>query len=150
MTRHLQAGSFVAGGLLIGVWPAIAFLQPFVLRYIDLGAWSFWGLVGLVIAAGFYAARTTHELVRIGIWIALGIALAFLGVAALFNQQGEAIAAVFTFLGGGLIATALPLGPTNAAPEPEPDPYEAPAPQPVQQAWDEPERPMVRARSRSK
>lgn len=105
--KPLQAGSFILGGLSISVWLYLILFRVPILP-LDGGAWTFWGIVGLAIAGGIYGARITGDKVRIAIWIAIGIAAGFLAMAALFQQAKEAFAALFTFVGGGLIATALP------------------------------------------
>jgi uncharacterized membrane protein len=62
------------------------------------------------VAAGFYAAHVANTQARIVIWVIMGIAIGFLTMAAVFNQVGEAFAALFTIVGAGLIVTALPGG----------------------------------------
>ncbi len=108
----LRASSFIVGGIFISVWLyVLLFVRPS--EGIHVGTWAFWGLVGFAIAGGTYAAKVANERVRIVVWVALGIAIGLLGLAAIDRQVGEAFAALFTFVGGGLIAVALP-APTGA------------------------------------
>lgn len=106
----MRAGPMVAGGLFIGLWlyPVFFRLREFV--YIDTGAWLFWGFVGLAVAGGLYASRVANVGARIAIWVTLGVALGFLAMFLVFKQTGEAVAAIFTAAGAGLIVTGLPGG----------------------------------------
>ena len=110
--QPLRAGSFVLGGVFLAVWIyVLLFRLPALV--VNVGAWTFWGIVGLAIAGGLYGARVASDRARVPIWIGVGIAIGLLAMAALFQQVAEAFAALFTIVGGGLIATASP-GPARA------------------------------------
>jgi hypothetical protein len=104
----LRAGAFVVGGLFLGVWLYLGLFRSNQLPDIDVGLWWFWGAVGLAIAGGLYAGRVANAPIRITIWVALGIAVGMLIAAALFQRVGEALAAIFTAVGGAIIVSGLP------------------------------------------
>src|SRR5581483_911954 len=109
----LRAGAFVMGGVLLGLWGFLAFVKVEALPSLDPAAWSFWGIVGMAIGGGVFAARATSPAIRIVVWVALGIAVGVLAAAALFSRVPESMAALVTASGAGLIASAVP-GPDEA------------------------------------
>jgi hypothetical protein len=104
-TTPNQTGSLVFGGLFIGVWAYVALF----ITEVDSGPWSFWGLVGLLIAGGIYGARVSHDALRIALLVGLGVAVGCIVAASLWQEIAEALAALLTFLGGALIVSALPV-----------------------------------------
>lgn len=108
--QNVRASPMIVGGLFIGLWLYLDFFRVPVFGHIDLVLWNFWGMMGLAVAGGLYASRIANSTARILIWILLGIALGFLTMVLIFNQVGEAFAALFTVAGAGLIVTGLPGG----------------------------------------
>lgn len=103
-----RSGSYVLGGIFVGLWAyLLLFRVPDI--PVNVAAWTFWGVVGFAIAGGLLAARMANDGARIAIWIAVGVAVGLLGMAALFQRVGEAFASLFTFCGGGLIAAVIPV-----------------------------------------
>ncbi|MEA3190107.1 MAG: hypothetical protein QOD77_689 [Thermoplasmata archaeon] len=103
-----RAGAFVAGGALIGVWLFfVLFKVPGI--HLDAGPWLFWGAIGLVMAGAGLGARFATPVVRMGLFVALGIAAGLLASAAVFLQVSESFAALLTACGGAIIASAIPL-----------------------------------------
>lgn len=111
MEQHnLRASPMVVGGLFLGLWLYLVFFHVREFPPINVALWLFWGALGLAVAGGLYASRIANSTARIVIWILLGIALGFLTMVLIFNQVGEAFAALFTVAGAGLIVTGLPGG----------------------------------------
>ncbi|MFO1534450.1 MAG: hypothetical protein ABR586_02160 [Thermoplasmatota archaeon] len=108
--QNVRASPMIVGGLFIGLWLYLVFFTVREFPRINVALWLFWGLIGFAVAGGLYASRIANATVRIAIWIALGIALRFLAMVLIFNQVGEAFAALFTVVGAGLIITGLPGG----------------------------------------
>ena len=106
----LRPSPMILGGLFLGFWLYLDFFQIPVFGHINLALWNFWGVMGIAVAGGFYASRVANHQARIVIWVIMGIAIGFLVMAAVFNQVGEAFAALFTLVGAGLIVTSLPGG----------------------------------------
>ncbi len=105
--RALNAGGFVVGGILIGLW--VYFLIPGVSPLNDdvtTGAWAAWGLVGLALSLGMFFARRGGIMGQVAGWTALGVGVGLLIAATFIGQRMDALAALFTLLGGGLIANA--------------------------------------------
>ncbi|MEA3143277.1 MAG: hypothetical protein QOG31_601 [Thermoplasmata archaeon] len=107
---NLRASPMIVGGLFLGFWLYLDFFRIPAFGSINLVLWNFWGAMGLAVAGGLYASRIANSTARIIIWILLGIALGFLAMVLIFNQVGEAFAALFTVAGAGLIVTGLPGG----------------------------------------
>jgi len=114
---NLRASPMVVGGLFIGFWLYVLFFRVKEFPPIDLALWTFWGFMGLAVAGALYASRVANSMARIIIWIVLGILLGFLIMVLIFNQIGEAFAALFTLVGAGLIVTGLPGGWSFRQPE---------------------------------
>ncbi len=95
-----QAGSYVFGAIFIGVWLYMALFEE--------QGWAIWGFIGLAFAGAIYGARVSNPGVRIGLYVALGIGLGMLIAAAVFQEIADILATVVTFVGGGLIVSALP------------------------------------------
>lgn len=108
--QSVRASPMIVGGLFLGFWLYLDFFTIPVFGNIDLVLWNFWGIMGLAVAGAIYASRIANTSARIVIWVLLGIALGFLTMVLVFNQVGEAIAALFTVAGAGLIVTGLPGG----------------------------------------
>ena len=104
-TTANQTGSLVFGGLFIGIW---LYVSLFVSE-VDPGPWTFWGLIGLIIAAGIYGARVAQDTLRVILLVGLGIAVGCIIAASLWQEIAEALAALLTFLGGALVVSALPV-----------------------------------------
>lgn len=116
MQTQLRAGSFVLGGLFIGLWLyALIFGVP-EWRTFEVSYWALWGVVGLVITGGVFGGRVANDHARIAIWTATGIAVGLLAGAAIFQRIAEAFAALLTFLGGALVISAIPMGDQNWQP----------------------------------
>jgi hypothetical protein len=107
---NLRASPMVFGGLFLGLWLYLVFFTVRAFPPINVGLWLFWGVLGIAVAGSLYAARIATATARILIWVVLGIALGFLTMVLIFNQVGEAFAALFTLAGAGLIVTGLPGG----------------------------------------
>ncbi len=100
--------AYIFGGFFVGVWIyGLLFGFP---EWFDFSPaqWFFWGLIGIVIAGGLYAARVTAEGVRVAIVIFVGVALGVLILAAALEQEAHITASFATATGAGLIASALP------------------------------------------
>lgn len=100
--------AYIFGGFFVGIWIyGLLFAFP---EWQDFSPvkWFFWGLVGIVIAGGLYAARVTSEGVRVAIVIFVGVALGVLILAAALEQEAHITASFATATGAGLIASALP------------------------------------------
>lgn len=107
---NLRAAPMIVGGLFIGFWLYMLFFHIREFPTINLALWLFWGCMGIAVAGALYASRIAHDMARIIIWIVLGILLGFLVMVLIFNQIGEAVAALFTLVGAGLIVIGLPGG----------------------------------------
>jgi hypothetical protein len=107
---NLRAAPMIVGGLFIGFWLYMLFFRISEFPAINLPLWLFWGFMGLAVSGALYASRVANDTARILIWIVLGILLGFLVMVLIFNQIGEAVAALFTLVGSGLIVTGLPGG----------------------------------------
>lgn len=100
--------AYIFGGIFLGVWVyGLIFGFP---DWHDFNYWSwfFWGLLGLVIAGGLYAARVTSEVVRIVIIVFVGLCIGILILAASLEQEAHIIGTFVVATGAGLIASALP------------------------------------------
>jgi hypothetical protein len=117
MATGSQYGSFVFGGLFIGVWLYIAMFRTSVSLDINVGQWVLLGLVGLALAAALYGTRISNGGLRVGLFVLVGVSIGMLGTAFLLGQLKEGMATLITLVGGGLIVTALPaaLHPQKAA-----------------------------------
>jgi hypothetical protein len=105
----LRASGFVVGGLFIGAWLFLAIFETRVFTNLPNAQWWFWGVMGLLVAAGLFASRLPSVALRIAVWIGLGITIGMLALAALFLQQmSEAFAALLTVSGGAIIVASLP------------------------------------------
>src|SRR5690242_3126621 len=113
MANSQQAGSIIFGGFFVGIWLYLCMFRTDLTRDLDVGAWVLMGIVGLALAAGMYGTRLTEGTTRIILFVALGVAIAFLTAAVLLQQLGEGVAAVLTFVGAALIVTALPVPQRN-------------------------------------
>ena len=113
MATGQQSGSIVFGGFFIGVWLYLCLFRTPLSDDIDLGAWWLLGFVGLALAGAIYGTRVATGNVRIGLYVAIGIAIAFLTTAFLLEQLNEGVAALITFVGAALIVTALPVPPRS-------------------------------------
>jgi hypothetical protein len=122
----LRTGAFVTGGLCFGFWLYLGIFKTDL--NLDIAQWWFWGLMGLAIGGGLFVGRVASVAVRIGVWVAVGVASAMLLGAAIFNQVAEAMATLLTALGGAIIVSALPgMQPGDSPPQWEHAPEE-PAP----------------------
>lgn len=100
--------AYIFGGFFVGVW-VYGLLFGFPEWYaFNPTQWFFWGMIGIVIAGGLYAARVTSEGIRVGIIIGVGISLGIMILAASLEQEAHIIATFVTATGAGLIASALP------------------------------------------
>lgn len=109
MATGTQYGSVIFGGLFLGIWLYIAlFGLPDDWGNLAPGAWVLWGVVGLALATAIYGTRVTEGAVRITIYAVLGVAIGMVLMAVLAQNLEEGIAAIITFVGGGLIVSALP------------------------------------------
>ena len=92
---------FIVGAGFIGFW-------LYMTLNVNDDGWVLWGMLGIAIAAAFYAARLTSETVRIGIWIMTGLFLGFVVGAAILEEDPMITATFITGAGAGLIAAGLP------------------------------------------
>lgn len=109
MATGQQSGSIIFGGFFIGVWLYLCLFRTPLSDDIDLGRWVLFGFVGLALAGAIYGTRVAQGTVRLVLFIAIGIAIAFLTTAFILEQLDEGIAALITFVGAALIVTALPV-----------------------------------------
>lgn len=93
------------GALVLGVWLWVL-IDESILEGGD-APWG-WSFVGLLMAAGVYGVRATRGGVRIALWIALGLAVGILTGAAFTEGDFALFAGLIAFIGGGLIAAAVP------------------------------------------
>lgn len=109
MATGQQSGSIIFGGFFIGVWLYLCLFRTPLSNDIDLGAWWLLGFVGLALAGAIYGTRVATGNLRIVLFVAIGIAIAFLTTAFILEQLNEGIAALITFVGAALIVSALPV-----------------------------------------
>lgn len=109
MGNGQQAGSIVFGGFFLGLWLYLLLFRTDLTRGLDLGQWALFGVVGLALAGGIYGTRVASGTARIVLYVALGVAIAFLTAAFVLQQLGEGVAALITFVGAALIVSALPV-----------------------------------------
>ena len=109
MASGQQSGSIIFGGFFIGVWLYLCLFTTPLSGDIDLGAWWLLGFVGLALAGAIYGTRVASGNLRIALFVAIGIAIAFLTTAFILEQLNEGVAALITFVGAALIVTALPV-----------------------------------------
>jgi hypothetical protein len=109
MATGQQSGSIIFGGFFIGVWLYLCLFRTPLSDDIDLGAWWLLGFVGLALAGAIYGTRIASGNLRIALFVAIGIAIAFLTTAFILEQLNEGVAALITFVGAALIVTALPV-----------------------------------------
>jgi len=115
MATGQQSGSIIFGGFFIGVWLYLALIPGPLTNDIQLGAWWLLGIVGLALAGAVYGTRVATGNLRLALFVAIGIAIAFLATAFLLQQLNEGVAALITFVGAALIVSALPV-PDRAEP----------------------------------
>ncbi|MEA3136610.1 MAG: hypothetical protein QOC71_891 [Thermoplasmata archaeon] len=109
MATGQQSGSVIFGGFFIGVWLYLCLFRTPLSNDIDLGAWVLLGFVGLALAGAIYGTRVTTGTLKLVLYVAIGIAIAFLTTAFILEQLNEGVAALITFVGAALIVTALPV-----------------------------------------
>jgi hypothetical protein len=109
MATGQQSGSIIFGGFFVGVWLYLSLFRTPLSDDIDLGAWVLLGFVGLALAGAIYGTRVATGTLRIVLFVAIGIAIAFLTTAFILEQLNEGIAALITFVGAALIVSALPI-----------------------------------------
>lgn len=113
MANGSQVSSVVFGGLFIGVWLYIALFDlPASMdtnNSFSYGAWLIWGFVGLLLAGALYGTRVASGGVRVALYAVIGITLGMLITAFFFQDLEEGIATLVTLVGGGLIASVLPI-----------------------------------------
>lgn len=122
---------FLIGAGFLGFWLGMGIFN------VAEDGWFVWGLLGIAVAAAFYAGRLGNDNVRYAIWIAIGLALGILTVAAFVEGEEMFIATFVTGAGAGLIAAGLPPH-AQAAPRQQ-DPRMAPPVRP--DAHDQPPAP---------
>ena len=115
MATGQQSGSVIFGGFFIGVWLYLCLFRTPLSNDIDLGAWWLLGFVGLALAGAIYGTRVASGSLRIVLFVAIGIAIAFLTTAFILEQLNEGVAALITFVGAALIVTALPVPERDAS-----------------------------------
>lgn len=110
MATSQEAGTFLFGGILLGVWIFLGIINPDGFLP-SIASWFFWGILGLVIAGGVYATRVAAPALQLVIWILVGVAIGGVGIIALLPPYHDMaiLAAPLVFAGAGLIASALPL-----------------------------------------
>lgn len=107
MASSSQVGSYIFGGLFIGVWFYLA-LFGVPGEDFKVGPWSLWGFVGLVLAAAIYGSRMATGGLRIGLFVVIGVAVGMAVTSLILEQVPEGLALLLTFIGAGLIVSALP------------------------------------------
>lgn len=115
MATGSQVGSYIFGGLFVGVWLYIALFGLVDYNGLSTSAWSFWGFVGLLLAGAIYGSRIAEGSVRIALFITIGVALAMVLMGLLTREVEEGWATLLTFVGAGLIVSALPRAEPAAA-----------------------------------
>ena len=104
-----QVASYIFGGLFIGIWLyLLLFGVPADDGYLKSSAWGFWGFIGLILAGSIYGAQVASGAVRIALYVAIGITLAMLLMSLILREVEEGWATALTFVGAGLIVSALP------------------------------------------
>ncbi len=102
--------ALIFGGIFLGAWIyGILFTYPEPSPF-EIGRWIFWGILGLGIAGGLFAARMANETVRIVIIVLVGVFLGILILAAVLEEDAYIMATFVAGTGAGLIAAALPRG----------------------------------------
>lgn len=112
MASGSQVGSYIFGGLFVGVWLYMA-LFGIPGEDFEAGAWSMWGFIGLVLAGAIYGSRLAEGGIRIALFVIIGIAVGMALTALVMQEIPEGLALLLTFVGAGLIVSALPR-PTQA------------------------------------
>lgn len=115
-SQPVRFSAFFTGGLMISVWLYVAFFDNPFGGHVDVLEWNLYGLLGLLIAAGVWAARQATLQWRIAIVIGLGITVGFLFLAGITRESGEVLAAAFTLAGGALIVSGIPSALAEQAP----------------------------------
>ena len=105
--------ALIFGGIFLGAWVyglLFGFPDPVSGRQVDwqVGKWFFWGLLGMAIAGGLYAARVATDTVRMIIIVAVGVFLGVLILAALLEEEAYVLGTFVTATGAGLIAASIP------------------------------------------
>jgi small-conductance mechanosensitive channel len=120
MASSQQAGSIIFGGFFVGLWLFLCLFRTDLTRDVDVGAWTFFGVIGLALAGGMYGTRVASPGLRTALYVVLGIAIAFLTAAFVLQQLAEGVAALITFVGAALVVTALPAPERDGAPAAQP------------------------------
>lgn len=95
--------ALILGGMFMAAWLYFAlFVED------TWGAWVGWGVLGIVLAAALFVGRFASEAIQVGTWIALGMSLAFILLAAIAEEESAILATALTFAGGALITAGLP------------------------------------------
>ena len=100
MAAQAQHGSILFGFVFIGVWLGVAILEE--------PSWWLWGLFGLALGGGLYAAKAASDTLRMVLWGAVGLGIGLLLTMFLLDRQEGFLATLVTFVGAGLVATGLP------------------------------------------
>jgi hypothetical protein len=107
MSSSQKVGSYIFGGLFMGIWLYILLFGLPEGGEIREGHWLLWGIVGFVLAGAIYGSRLVEGAVRIGLYVAIGVALAMVLMGFLLERVPEGFATLFTFVGAGLVVAAL-------------------------------------------
>lgn len=112
MATQINWAALIFGGIFLGAWIyglTFGFDQH---GWDDFawGLWAFWGILGIAIAGGLYAARLTSDWVQILIIVGVGIAIGMLILAAMLEEEAHIIASFVAGAGAGLVAAAIPRG----------------------------------------
>lgn len=106
--RSLSAGGIVIGGMLLAAWLYFFIPNtPGIAPDVTTTGWALWGLLGLAVTGGLFFVRKAGVAGQMVGWMVLGIGIGIVVMATFVSQRWEGLAAVFTLMGGGLIANAL-------------------------------------------
>lgn len=106
--RSLNAGGIVIGGMLLAAWLYFFIPNtPGITPDVTTTGWALWGLLGLAVTGGLFFIRKAGVVGQTVGWMVLGIGIGIVVMATFVSQRWDGLAAVFTLMGGGLIANAL-------------------------------------------
>jgi hypothetical protein len=110
MAAQINWAALIFGGIFLGAWIyGLTFgFEQHGWEEFSWGQWLFWGIIGIAIAGGLYAARVTSDWVQIIIIIGAGIAIGMLLLAALLEEEAHIVASVVAGAGALLVVAGIP------------------------------------------
>jgi hypothetical protein len=101
-----QATGIMLGAIVVGLWLGLTLFAT------SFGTvFGLWGILGIAMGGSLYGLRIANDMLRILVWILLGISLGMLIIGSIVQEEPRVLATLMTFFGTGLVATSLPLPP---------------------------------------